>query len=386
MRDFLQRYTNKSVPDESTLRKNYVETLYKETLNEIRSAVGDNNIWFSVDETTDSKGQAVANFIVGILSLESENKSFLLNSEVLERTNSETVATFVVDSLNILWNQSLHYDRVLLVVTDAAAYMVKAIKGLQILFPKVIHLTCLAHGLHRVAETVRGNFPSVDKLVGVVKRIYKKSPRRIRAFKEKFPSTPLPPSPVQTRWGTWLTAVTYFANYFGEIKACISELPDDDSASIPTAKALLEEDSITAELAFISDNYASLVSSIHKLEHSSLPLCESLSVVKEAVAKVTQVPGERGKALANKMNSVLSKNTGFQKINAIASILSGEVSNVDINLTPSQINSFKCAPVTSTDVERSFSIYKHILDDRRCRLTQQHMKWMLVIYCASSGK
>ena len=98
----------------------------------------------------------------------------MLNSEVLERTNSETVATFVVDSLNI-WNESLYFDRILLVVTDAAA-MERAVKGLQTLFPKAIHLTCLAHGLHRVEETVRGNFPSVDWLVGVVKRIYGKSP------------------------------------------------------------------------------------------------------------------------------------------------------------------------------------------------------------------
>ena len=77
------------------------------------------------------------------MSLESE-KNLVLKSEVLERTNSETVATFVVDSLNI-WNQSLQYDRILLVVTDAAA-MEKAVKGLQTLFPKAIHLTCLAYG------------------------------------------------------------------------------------------------------------------------------------------------------------------------------------------------------------------------------------------------
>jgi hypothetical protein len=42
----------------------------------------------------------------------------------------------------------------LLLVTDAAPYMKKAAKGLQMLYPKIIHITYLAHALHRFAEEV----------------------------------------------------------------------------------------------------------------------------------------------------------------------------------------------------------------------------------------
>ena len=54
---------------------------------------------------------------------------------------------------------------VLLFLTDAVPYMVKAGKALQVFHPKMIHVTCLAHGLNRVAETVRGHYTDVDTLI-----------------------------------------------------------------------------------------------------------------------------------------------------------------------------------------------------------------------------
>ena len=65
LRDFLAVY-EQSVLDESTQRKNYIEASYKVKLNGYRSAVGDNIILFSVDKTTYSKSQVVANYIMGI--------------------------------------------------------------------------------------------------------------------------------------------------------------------------------------------------------------------------------------------------------------------------------------------------------------------------------
>ena len=47
----------KSVPDESTLRKNYVDKVFQKTKQAIRQIIGDNLIYFHVDETTDSCGR-----------------------------------------------------------------------------------------------------------------------------------------------------------------------------------------------------------------------------------------------------------------------------------------------------------------------------------------
>lgn len=99
------------------------------------------------------------------------------------------------------------------------------------LFPNLIHLTCLAHGIHRVCEIIRAEYTTVDKMIANVKKIFLKAPSRTLKLREMFPNLPLPPKPVLTRWATWLTAVTYYVDNFNSIKSVISEL-DDESDSI----------------------------------------------------------------------------------------------------------------------------------------------------------
>lgn len=68
----------------------------------------------------------------------------------------------------------IQYQNVLLVVTDAAPYMVSAVKSLKILFPKMLHITCLAHGLHRIADFVRTQFGDVNSLIANCKAVFLK--------------------------------------------------------------------------------------------------------------------------------------------------------------------------------------------------------------------
>jgi hypothetical protein len=88
---------------------------------------------------------------------------------------------------------------VLLFVSDAAPYMIKAAKALQLLYPKMIHVTDLGHALHRVAEEVRGSYPGVDKLIANGTNILIKSPLRVQKFNEEAPTLTLPPLPIVTR-------------------------------------------------------------------------------------------------------------------------------------------------------------------------------------------
>lgn len=55
-RTFLEKFTGKHIPDESALRKNYLEPCYYNTLTKIKNEIGENNIWIVVDETTDTNG------------------------------------------------------------------------------------------------------------------------------------------------------------------------------------------------------------------------------------------------------------------------------------------------------------------------------------------
>jgi len=96
----LEKYTHLQIPDESTLRKNYVFKCYSDIFKKIRENIGSSFIYFCIDETTDPRGKYIANFIVGKLNLDSPSKSYLLPSKVLEKTNN-TISKFVNECLRV---------------------------------------------------------------------------------------------------------------------------------------------------------------------------------------------------------------------------------------------------------------------------------------------
>jgi hypothetical protein len=78
--------------------------------------------------------------------------------------------------------------------------MLKAAKGLKMLYLRMVHLTCLAHGLHGVAEEIRVNYPDADSLISNVKKIFLKASLRVEKLKQEAPCLSVPPKPVLTRW------------------------------------------------------------------------------------------------------------------------------------------------------------------------------------------
>ncbi|VVC34201.1 Domain of unknown function DUF659,PiggyBac transposable element-derived protein [Cinara cedri] len=135
--------------------KNYVDKCFNGTINSIRQYVENKKIWVSIDEKPDVGGSYVANVIVGTLEISEPGKSFLLNCEVLEKANNSTIAKLFDRSMGIIWPDGVKHDNVLLFVSDAAPYTVKAGKNIKALYSKMEHVTCLAHGLHRVAKKVK---------------------------------------------------------------------------------------------------------------------------------------------------------------------------------------------------------------------------------------
>ena len=179
---YLEKYTGKHIPNESTVRKHYVETAYLTVVEKIRAALNDHYIFIQVDETQ-LHGHKVAHLLVGKLDSNGPGTAFLLACEVLPRTNSETVAQFLNESLRILWPARVEYNRILLLISDAAAYMKATYNSLKVLYPKMIHITCLAHGLHNICEKVRYAFPTVNALISDGKSVFVKAPNRVSYLK-----------------------------------------------------------------------------------------------------------------------------------------------------------------------------------------------------------
>ena len=274
LRDFFRDFTEHEIPSAVTLRLNYVKLVYHQTLDYIRNSVSDHRIWISIDKTTYVTGRFVAHLIIGILST-TRIKSFLFHAECLEKTNSSTISLTFLNALAVLWPDGVHHDRVLLFVTDAAAYMQKAASTLKVIFPRMLYVTCAAHAIHRVAEEIRSMFPNVDKLISSGKKIFLKSASRVSTFREIAPGTTLPPQPILTRWGTWLGAAVYYAKNLDSVSLVVNALDENEAASIRMAQELLEDHSLRDNLAFIEAHSGCIPSVIKKLEEGSAPLVES---------------------------------------------------------------------------------------------------------------
>jgi hypothetical protein len=118
--------------------------------------------------------------------------------------------------------------------------MIKAAKTLQLLYPKMIHVTCLAHALHRVAVEVRGSKPEVDKLIANGKKIFIKIPLQVQKFKKEAPTLPLPPHPIVTRWRTWLDAANYYCTDYSETEIIFNKSDRKDSSSIMSVQEFFQ--------------------------------------------------------------------------------------------------------------------------------------------------
>jgi hypothetical protein len=123
---------------------------YEETLENITGNIGDALIWV-VNETTDPMGCFIMSLVAGKLDTEVPSNPHLFYSEVLHHTYHSTVARFVNDGLKVLWPTGIREEKVLILFSDAVAYMLKAATSLKMFYPNLIHFTCLAHGLQRVA-------------------------------------------------------------------------------------------------------------------------------------------------------------------------------------------------------------------------------------------
>lgn len=104
-RNFLIKYTGKEVLHESTLRKGYVDEVYKNTINKIRNYVDGKKIWVSIDVT----GKYVSNVIVGTLEENNYGKQLLLHVEELEKANHSTIFKLFDKLMNILWPEEVKH-------------------------------------------------------------------------------------------------------------------------------------------------------------------------------------------------------------------------------------------------------------------------------------
>ncbi|KAF2902584.1 hypothetical protein ILUMI_03602 [Ignelater luminosus] len=125
----------------------------------------------NLEESTNSRGENVVNVVVGILDEYHYSKPWLIKSGVIEKTNYAIVARFANEALAFVYSpEPVQQDKVILLLTDGASYILKAGESLKIFYPNLLQL-CAWHT----------------------------APLRVAVFKEMCPEIPLPPEPIVTR-------------------------------------------------------------------------------------------------------------------------------------------------------------------------------------------
>ena len=86
-----------------------------------------------------------------------------------------------------MWNGDIQYDKLKLVVSDQASYMLKAIQSIKMngMYPNINHITCLIHALHKVCGNIREENKQVNKLISAMKKILRKSNKQKVVFRQQ---------------------------------------------------------------------------------------------------------------------------------------------------------------------------------------------------------
>ena len=142
----------------------------------------------------------------------------------------------------------------------------------------------------------------------------------------------------------------------------------------------MKEPATQSHLLYIATNFSSLSSSITQLEEHNSELVNALEIYQSALRKIGVSYGEIGKKIIKKSEKVSENNSGLKIIKNIKDLLVGEEVNMDRKFAQHAMY-FKYAPLTSVEVERSFSKLNMLISDQRQSLKTENVRKLLIISC-----
>ena len=348
LHNFLETYCDRKVPSASNLYKKYVNDTYKDLLKRVQDLFKDSKIYIIIDETSDYLQRTVFHLLVGKLDGKPSTPC-LISTQYLENTEHPTICDAITTGLNKLWPDGIRYENVLLCLSDQARNMLSTGTKSKSDFPNMRHITCLIHCIQRVCEKVRDENELCDRFISEMKCLLNKSGKRKREFQKKT-GLPLPKHPVLTRWGTWLRTSFYYAEHFAKVQEFIKELMKEPNRP----RALIQLDEM--------------------IDDPQLPLkLNNLKYFKILVDKIEEL-SIRGKSLRSQLDCIqfLRENLSDYSLEKLEFSLSN---NPDFkSIETENRREFDFAPLTTIDVERSFSAFGNIVTDKRLSLSEENIE------------
>lgn len=189
-----------------------------------------------------------------------------------------------------------------------------------------------------------------------MKAVLKKSHVRKRLYHTVCGSLKFPPEVVITRWKTWLQAAFFYVENFSTISDFGNQIvAERGEVSVLQLKEVFKEADLEDDLFEVS-NFKYLCEQITAISTQGLTVQQQLNILD--IVKKDSALFEDEAAKLESIGYSLEKNTDiyfFEKL------------PVDEKIK------MKYAPLTSVDVERSFSQYKYFLSDRRYKTTEENL-------------
>lgn len=122
------------------------------------------------------------------------------------------------------------------------------------------------------------------------------------------------------------------------------------------------------DLDYIEEFFKDVQIGLKKLQKSNLTLVESLEIFDHVRTVLSWCSSEN---IKNKLENVISRNPDLDKIRDICDAITAGIDDRSY---------YMYVPLTSVDVERSFSTYKRILNIKRNRLTVENIEKIMIVY------
>ena len=253
------------VPSESSCLE-HVDKLAVDEKQRLKECLHNKNTFLVVDES-EINGSKYLNILIGDTAV--RKTTCVLDCSIVETVNQQVVTVKINDALKKL---DIHRQNFVLLLSDAARYMTACTAALKLLYPRLFHVTCMAHLLHNCAEKVCSHFQQVDNLIAKVKVVTVKNKNR----RNKFNEISTPPQPVLTRWGTWLNAAEYYAKNLVKVRETVNAF-EGDSILVSNTKVAVIDPNVAKLLAEIHCDYQGLPKMIQKIESSKYTIKEALT-------------------------------------------------------------------------------------------------------------
>jgi hypothetical protein len=175
-----------------------------------------------------------------------------------------------------------------------------------------------------------------------------------------------------------LEASFFYSKYFEEIKNFVSNLPDD-AVSIKECKKVLAKEDLHNQLQFIQTNFEKIPQCIKFLQGRNIKLSISFNKIEGLFEELKMIEAPITDKLKKKIDAVVSRNLDYHTLKQI-SMHTGFVDEPTYAKYQSLIPFFEFAPVTSCDVERSFSKFKDVLTPKHCNFSEDHLEKNIIIH------